>query len=194
MPITFEQFECQFDNLQAAFSATKSAKIMELWFKEFDDLEHGPFVKAMHRCQYGERFPTWEKFKGEYENCLGPQDKSIDRPKCDYCTNGRVLFRDYIEEVRDVQDMAANCALCSSGRSQFMGNVDSRQLIKDAFSVLRTRRAVEHEKKAMTMRPNTTPANGREIAQAIFGKDDPVKEKVRRENLYKNREKEHVPF
>ena len=34
--ITLEQFEVQFNKLQAAFGTVKSAKIFEEWYKEFE--------------------------------------------------------------------------------------------------------------------------------------------------------------
>jgi hypothetical protein len=198
MPVTFEQFECQFDKLQAAFGVTKSSKNIDKWYQEFEDCEYGPFVKAMHSCQYDERFPTWGKFRAEYRNCLGPELKSVDKPECKYCTGGKVFYRGFIQRSNDVHDLMGNCAVCCAGKLGGRLDVDPRTLIKDSLGILRTRRAVEHDRKqgAMNNQPQRKPVNGLEVVQTTFGKDEEGKEEDRRKSLYveKKRENEGAQF
>ena len=196
MSIIFEQFEYQFDKLQAAHGVTKSAKIIDQWYQEFQDLEYGPFVKAMRRCQYSERFPNWDKFKSEYKNSLGPVNKVGEKSGCQYCHNGKVFYRDYLQKINDVRDLAANCSLCSLNKSPDLIDIDPERLMKDSMGVLRTKEAVEHETKVVAAPPNRNSVNGAEVVRTVFGKDDPRKEAVRRKTHYveSKRESGEAPF
>jgi hypothetical protein len=145
--ITIEQFQTQFDKLQAAFGVTKSGKIAEQWFMEFEEFEFKPFVDACRRLQYSERFPTWDMMKQAYRNAVG--QKSTEPHKgCDECENGTVLFRDYRKahpdfDRRVLSDCAANC-ICSKNRVPYMFNLDRRKLSLDDQGTYWTARALEY--------------------------------------------------
>lgn len=186
MPITFEQFENQFDKLQAAFTVTKSSKIIDRWYQEFQKCEHGPFCIAMRRLQHGERFPNWGLVWSEYRNCLGPVSKLKKNVGCRLCISGTVFYRDYVQQTDEVKDLVAVCILCSADNFSGLNHIDPRILVKDSIGILRTPSGVEHDKKggAMIKTPNRKPANGMEIAQAILGRDNPKNEEIRKRRLY----------
>ena len=106
MPITTEQFEEQFNKLQAAFGTVKPAKIFEEWFKEFENEDYFTFLAAMKRSQYGQRFPTWEVFKAELKNSRGATVTEV-YAGCGQCNAGVVLFRDFNRNGH-VSDQAGN--------------------------------------------------------------------------------------
>lgn len=143
--LTIDQFSTEFKKLQASFGLSKSEKILDTWYEEFEYCELKPFRTAMRRCQYGEKFPNWDVFKTEYRNCLDPIQKQIAEPECKLCRNGVVLFQDL--ELRtgekEVLSFAANCNVCSMGRSGIMINLDSRNLARDNNNHLITRRALQ---------------------------------------------------
>jgi hypothetical protein len=181
MPITIDQFETQFNKLQASFGSMKSPKILDQWYEEFNDLEYFPFLNAMKRLQYGQKFPTWEMFKAEYRNCLGVQVKTAYKG-CDHCSGGVVLFRDIHPKSKQVSDQAANCSLCSLNRIRDMANVNPSQLFEDSMGTLRTRRALALDLEngvGIDSMPSSKPQNINKIVQDVFGKDDPVQERQR---------------
>jgi len=141
MPITLDQFTKQFEKLQASQGITKSPKILDRWFEEFQDLEYFPFVNAMKRLQYGEKFPNWDMFKSQYRNCIGVQ-KPIKRIGCKHCCGGWVYYRDYDTKANKVTDYAANCVLCSPGKSSDMKDINPHNLVKDESGQLITEKAL----------------------------------------------------
>ena len=88
MPVTFKQFETQFDKLQAAFSVTRTSKIIDQWYQQFKDCEYEPFVKAMNRLLIREKFPNWGMVWAEYRNLLSPASKVKGKTGCQYCNDG----------------------------------------------------------------------------------------------------------
>lgn len=180
MPIEIEQFETQFLKLQASFGTVKPAKIIEEWFKEFEDEDYFTFVKAIKKCQYGDRFPNWAVFKAELRNAQGMTGQEAFKG-CGECHGGVVLFRD-VNKNNEVTDQAANCAECSLNKTLGMANVFPKKLHKDDFDILRTRRALEKdvEKGARIANPKQVqPQNPIVIAKKVFGADDPENEKKR---------------
>ena len=146
--ITPEQFEIQFNKLQAAFSTSKSAKTMDRWFEEFEECELIPFQRAMRRCQYGDRFPTWEMFNQKYRDCLGAEEK-LDSG-CGECVDGRVFFTDHVIarkgfENRVISELVANC-VCCHGKIPYLQNMDRRKLSMDVQGTYYTSRALAHLK------------------------------------------------
>ena len=143
--LTIDQFSIEFKKLQASFGLSKSEKILDTWFEEFEYCELVPFRKAMKRCQYGEKFPNWEIFKTEYRNCLDPDQQKIAEPECIFCLNGTVLYQDLELRTNDkeVKFFAANCRVCSMGRNGGMINLDSRNLSLDKNDQWITARALD---------------------------------------------------
>ena len=144
--ITHEQFTVQFDKLQAAFSTTKAPKVGDQWFEEFEDSEPHPFQQAMRRCQYGERFPTWDVFRTQYQNCLGVEEK-LNYDGCGECHEGRVHYVDYVLAHKDFEhrvivDVVANC-ICRKGKITRLINLDRRLLAMDAKGTYYTKRALD---------------------------------------------------
>jgi hypothetical protein len=148
--ITPEQFETQFNKLQAAFSTSKPGKVMDQWFEEFEDCEWQPFQKAMRRCQYGDRFPTWDVFKQQYANCVGEKEKETYEG-CGECVEGRVLYDDYVQAHEDfpsrkvMSSRVANC-ICSRNKIPYLINLDRRKLSMDTQGTYYTARALAHLK------------------------------------------------
>ena len=149
--ITPEQFQTQFDRLCAAFSINKSEKILDQWHREFEDCEIAPFQKAMRRCMYAERFPTWDAFKQQYINCVGIKAATAALG-CPECSGGYVTFKDYRlvregSEVRVLADMVANC-ICSKDKRFDMAIIDRRKLSLDVQCTYWTQRALDSLKEA----------------------------------------------
>ena len=193
MPVTTEQFEEQFNKLQAAFGTVKPAKIFEEWFKEFENEDYFTFVSAMKRSQYGQRFPTWEVFKAELKNSQGVTAREV-YVGCGQCNAGRVLFRD-LNRNGQVSDQVANCADCSEGKIRDIANVFPDRLHIDSMGTLRTQRALKKD-LADGMRVEEMKlkyANVRspkQITQDVYGKADPEKERKRYGSLKREEERE----
>tara|TARA_R100001594_G_C3931338_1_gene238233 strand:+ start:41 stop:634 length:594 start_codon:yes stop_codon:yes gene_type:complete len=194
MPITLDQFEVQFNKLQASFGTVKSAKIFEEWFKEFEDEEYYTFLKAIKRCQYGDKFPTWAVFKAELKNARGVSTTE-HRTGCGLCHGGVVLFRDLNREGQ-VSDQASNCGNCSEGRIPDMANVHPDRLHVDAVGTLRTRRALAKDLKdgwrieEPKNREEAQVVNVKEMVIERFGKEDPDNERKRYGSLKREEERE----
>lgn len=193
MPITTEQFETQFNKLQAAFGTVKPAKIFEEWFKEFEKEDYFTFLTAMKRSQYGQRFPTWEVFKAELKNAKGATVQQV-YAGCGHCNAGVVLFRDFNSNGQ-VSDQAGNCANCSEGKQQDMVNVRRNKLHLDSTGTYRTQRALKKdlEDGMRVEEMNLKYANVRppkQISQDIYGKADPAKERKRYGSLKREEERE----
>ena len=193
MPITLDQFEEQFNKLQAAFGTVKPTKITEEWFKEFENEDYFTFLGAMKRSQYGQRFPTWEVFRAELKNAKGVTEKPA-YVGCGQCSAGVVLFRDF-NRYGQVSDQAGNCAICSEGKRPDMANVFPDRLHIDSMGTLRTQRALkkdledgmrvdEMKIKDANIRPP------KQIAQDIYGKADLAKERRRYGSLKREEERE----
>ena len=194
MPITLDQFEVQFNKLQASFGTVKSAKIFEEWFKEFEDEEYYTFLKAIKQCQYGERFPTWAVFKAELKNAGGGGATQISKG-CSMCYSGVVLFRD-LNKNGQVSDQASNCGNCSEGRIRDMANVHPDRLHVDAVGTLRTQRALEMDRKngwrieEPKNHEEARVVNVNEMVIKQFGKEDPDNERKRYGSLKREEERE----
>ena len=193
MPITLDQFEEQFNKLQAAFGTVKPAKITEEWFKEFENEDYFTFLAAMKRSQYGQRFPTWEVFKAELKNSRGATVTEV-YAGCGQCNAGVVLFRDFNRNGQ-VSDQAGNCANCSEDKHPDMANVRPDRLHIDSMGTLRTQRALKKD-LADGMRVEEMKlkyANVRspkQITQDVYGKADPEKERKRYGSLKREEERE----
>ena len=193
MPITLDQFETQFNKLQASFGATKPAKIFEEWFKEFEHEDYFTFLKAIKRCQYGERFPTWAMFKAELRNAQG-MTVAEEFKGCGQCSSGVVLFRDF-NRYGQVSDQAGNCAICSEGKIRDMANVYPDRLHVDSMGTLRTQRALKKdiEDGMRVEEPISKTQHSPEpeaIVRDVFGKDDPEKERKRYGSIKREEERE----
>ncbi len=193
MPITTEQFETQFNKLQASFGAVKPAKIFEEWFKEFEHEDYFTFLTAMQRSQYGQRFPTWEVFKAELRNARGVT-VAEEFKGCGNCNAGVVLFRDFNQNGQ-VSDQAGNCANCCEGKRRDMANVHPDRLHIDSMGTLRTQRALKKDlEDGMRVEDprveiQYAPAP-KKVVQEVFGKDDPVNERKRYGSLKREEERE----
>jgi len=122
--ITPEIFDTEFEKLQSAFGVSKSEKIKDGWHAEFEGYEPVPFQKAMHRCQYGERFPNWATFKAEYLNCVDPsfaREQGVEG--CNKCQKGRIPFlslytrrhrnrENKIVEGKEIKELIGFCLNC----------------------------------------------------------------------------------
>ena len=193
MPITLEQFETQFNKLQAAFATVKPAKITEEWFKEFEDEDYSTFVSAMKRSQYGQRFPTWEVFKAELKNSRGATVTEV-YAGCGQCNAGVVLFRDFNRNGQ-VSDQAGNCANCSEDKHPDMANVHPDRLHIDSMGTLRTQRALKKDladgMRVEEMRLKYANVRSpKQISQDVYGKADPEKERKRYGSLKREEERE----
>lgn len=182
MPIEIEQFETQFAKLQASFGTVKSAKIVEEWFKEFEDEDYFTFVKAIKKCQYGDRFPNWAVFRAELRNAQGVTVQEAFKG-CGDCHSGVVLFRD-VNKNGEVTDQAANCAECSQNKKLDMANVYPNKLHKDAFGILRTHRALEQERNKGVRIEEPKPTgykqpNVKQMVTKVYGSEDQANEKKR---------------
>jgi len=194
MPITVDQFEAQFNKLQAAFGTVKPAKIFEEWFREFEKEDYFTFLTAMKRSQYGQRFPTWEVFRAELKNSKGSTVQQV-YAGCGHCNAGVVLFRDFNSNGQ-VSDQAGNCANCSEGKRQDMANVRREKLHLDSMGTYRTQRALKKdledgvriEEPLVVSVSNSLPP--KQIAQKIYGKADPAKERKRYGSLKREEERE----
>lgn len=152
--ITDEQFETQFNKLSAAFGTTKSEKIMDQWYQEFQECDFKPFVDAMKRCQYGDRFPTWDVFRTQYKNCLGEPEVVKDGVGCDFCHNGRVFFWDHRlvkhdSDERVIAEVAANCGACSRDKIRNMASVSTEQFYRDKSGDLWSPRAYSEKQRVL---------------------------------------------
>lgn len=197
MPITIEQFETQFNKLQAAFGTVKPAKIFEEWFKEFEHEDYFVFLNAMKRSQYGDRFPTWEIFKEQLKNAGGVAEGK-EFKGCGDCHSGVVLFRD-VNKNGQVTDQAANCAACSENKSRGMANVFPKKLHIDAYGFLRTRRALEKDASSGVRieEPKATryeEPQPMEIVREVFGEEDEANERKRYGSLKREEARENYEF
>ena len=193
MPITVDQFETQFNKLQAAFGTVKPAKIFEEWFKEFEKEDYFNFLTAMKRSQYGQRFPTWEVFKAELRNSQGVTVREA-YAGCGHCNAGVVLFRD-LNRNGQVSDQAGNCANCSEGKQQDMANVRRQKLHLDSMGNYRTQRALKKdlEDGVRVEEPHKSfSESGRvtDVVRDVFGSDDPDKERKRYGSIKREEERE----
>tara|TARA_R110002020_G_scaffold46195_5_gene131546 strand:- start:6028 stop:6630 length:603 start_codon:yes stop_codon:yes gene_type:complete len=193
MPITVDQFEAQFNKLQAAFGTVKSPKIFEEWFKEFEHEDYFTFLTAMKRSQYGQRFPTWEVFKAELRNSQGVTVKEA-YAGCGHCKAGVVLFRD-LNRNGQVSDQAGNCANCSENKQPDMVNVRRQKLHLDSMGNYRTQRALKKdlEDGVRVEEPHKSfPESGRvaDVVRDVFGSDDPGKERKRYGSIKREEERE----
>ena len=193
MPITLEQFEVQFDKLQAAFGTVKPSKILEQWFTEFESEDYFTFLTAMKRSQYGQRFPTWEMFKAELRNSRGVAVRE-EYKGCGKCEKGVVLFKD-INRHGKITEQAANCAKCSEGKLRDMASVHPEKLHRDAVDTLRTQRALKQERadgvriEEPRVQEAETP-KPMEMVRNIYGVDDPANERKRYGSLKREEERE----
>ena len=194
--LTLDQFEIQFNKLQASFGTIKPAKIMEQWYEEFSDLEYFPFVSAMKRLQYGDRFPNWDTFKSEYRNAVGSVSKEFYKG-CQYCNNGIVLFSDINHKSKQVASQAGNCSLCSLGRIRDMANINPTHLITDSMGTNRTRRALamdlESGMRVEPARDSGCDNSPGQTVRNVFGKDDPDQERKRYGSLKREELREAKP-
>jgi hypothetical protein len=190
--ITLEQFQTQFNRLQASFGLSKSNKIIDQWFGEFEKCEFVPFTRAMKNLQYGERFPNWKMLKEEYRNNAGEVDKQ-KYLGCELCRSGVVLFRGVDPRSGQVVDMAANCSICSNNRLMRMANIDPTRLTRDAMGTWRTPRAVEmdladgmrvEDKYVGQVQPPM------DVVKNVFGSADPARERKRYGSLKREEERE----
>jgi hypothetical protein len=193
MPITVDQFEAQFNKLQAAFGTVKSPKIFEEWFKEFEHEDYFTFLTAMKRSQYGQRFPTWEVFKAELRNSQGVTVREA-YAGCGHCNAGKVLFRD-INRNGQVSDQAGNCANCSENKQPDMVNVRRNKLHLDSMGTYRTQRALKKdlEDGVRVEEPHKSFSESGEVADVVrdvFGSDDPDKERKRYGSIKREEERE----
>jgi hypothetical protein len=152
--IDLSTFEEQFSKLSAAFSTSKSDKIMERWYEEFKYCEDQPFKDAMHRCQYGERFPTWDAFRVQYKNCLGEPEVAQDGAGCEHCINGRVFFWDFKLARQDsgervVGEVVANCANCSPSKIYDLASVRGQSFYRDKNYELWSKRAYDEKQRVL---------------------------------------------
>ena len=160
----------------------------------------------MHRCQYGERFPTWAKFKDEYRNVAGPSFQGDGGTYClegGACVKGKIFYRAYNRKTKTVHDLVGSCVECSLEKGN-LGKVTPGKLHRDKLGVYRLSEALFWDRKNGDLSPHNDPetkmvfqepalpANAKNIVKEIFGKDNPAQEEVRRKNLYENREKEKV--
>ena len=182
MPITLDQFETQFNKLQASFGTVKSAKIFEEWYREFEYEDYDVFLKAMKRCQYGDRFPTWDAFKSQLRSFKGslPAD---DFHGCGDCHSGVVLFRD-INSNGEVTDQASNCAECSMNKKMDMANVYPSKLHRDSVGILRTHRALEKEMQNGVRIEEPKPIRHKQpdvkqMVTSVYGSEDEANERKR---------------
>jgi hypothetical protein len=200
MPITLDQFTKQFEKLQASQGTTKSPRVLDQWFEEFQNCEYFPFVKAMKRLQYGQKFPNWEAFKAEYRNTQGIEANKPEYKGCEHCQKGMVMFRDIHLKSGLVSDQAANCSLCSQGRIRDMANKDPSKLVVDSMGTLRTKRALVMDlENGMRVDPPKQSTSEREnimtIVQGVgvdVGRDDSEKETVRRKSLHVESKRENL--
>ena len=144
--ITDELFEEQFNKLCASFSTTKSEKIMDRWHAEFRDCEEKPFKDAMHRCQYGERFPTWDVFRNQYKNCKGEPVTIQEVLGCELCSHGRVFFWDYRRINKDpdnrrLTQVVANCGYCAPDGIPDLSSARTKDFYRDKNGELWSKRA-----------------------------------------------------
>lgn len=193
MPITLDQFETQFSKLQASFGTVKSARIVEEWFKEFENEDYFAFINAMKRSQYGQKFPTWEIFRAELRNAQGTT-VAEEFKGCGQCHSGVVLFRDF-NKGGGVSDQAGNCANCSEGRRRDMANVHPDRLHVDAVGTLRTQRALKKDQEdgwriEEPKKRNNETGNVNEVVQSVYGKEDPANERKRYGSLKREEERE----
>ena len=193
MPITVDQFEAQFNKLQAAFGTVKPAKIFEEWFKEFEKEDYFTFIAAMKRSQYGQRFPTWEVFRAELKNSKGSTVQQV-YAGCGHCNAGKVLFRD-INRNGQVSDQAGNCANCSEDKQPDMANVRRNKLHLDSMGNYRTQRALKKdlEDGVRVEEPHKSfSESGRaaDVVRDVFGSDDPDKERKRYGSIKREEERE----
>jgi len=140
--ITEEQFQAQWEKLEASFGSTKPQKLMSRWYDEFhEECDYGPFAEAMKRLQYGQKFPNFAMFKAEYR-AVSPEQKAKLDPSsnCKYCESGVIMYRK-VNKGGYVRDNAANCGVCSRNRRQ-MATVDPRLLDLDKFGFYRTKEAL----------------------------------------------------
>ena len=191
--ITLDQFEVQFNKLQAAFGTVKSAKIFEELYKEFEYEDYSVFLGAMKSCQYGDRFPTWDVFKQHLRNSRGVT-VAEEFNGCGDCHTGVVLFRD-INSNGQVSDQAANCAECSINKKKGMANVYPRRLHRDAVGVLRTQRALRQdvENGERIEEPKAKTEERVEVGQIVkevYGSEDPDNERKRYGSLKREEERE----
>lgn len=197
MPITIEQFEIQFNKLQGSFGYTKSPKILEAWYEEFEYSDYQTFLATMKKLRYGEKFPTFAMFKAEYKNVLGASNQpgTGEIPGCEYCHGGTVLYRDYVEEARGVRDLAGNCGVCNDNSTRGLKNIDGRLLIKDQLGILRTKKAVELDSARGDMSGQVNRKADKKLVTKLYGSEDPQKEKIRAKNLWVDKQRdEEVPF
>lgn len=197
MPITVDQFEEQFNKLQAAFGTVKPAKIFEEWFKEFEHEEYFVFLTAMKRSQYGQRFPTWEVFKAELRNSKGITVREAF-VGCGQCNAGVVLFRDF-NGVGQVSDQAGNCANCSEGKQPDMANVRRSKLHLDSMGNYRTQRAVRKDLEdgvRIEEPPESFSGSGKitDVVKDVFGVNDPAKERKRYGSIKREEERETTVY
>ena len=191
--LEFEQFETQFNKLQAAFGTVKPAKILEEWFREFEKEDYFTFLNAMKRCQYGQRFPTWEVFRAELRNAQGVTVKEAF-VGCGQCNAGVVLFRDF-NRTGQVSDQAGNCANCSEGKQRDMANVRRQRLHVDSMGNYRTQRALKKDLAdgvRIEELSKSFSGSGRvaDVVRDVFGKDDPDKERKRYGSIKREEERE----
>ena len=193
MPVTLDQFETQFNKLQAAFGAVKPAKILEQWYNEFSEEDYFTFITAMRRCQYGQKFPTWEMFKAELRNARGVEVRE-EFKGCGKCFGGVVLFRDVARNGK-VSDQAGNCAKCSEGKRRDMASVHPDRLHIDAVDTLRTQRALKQDRadgqriEEPRIREVEAP-QPMELVKNIYGTADPANERKRYGSLKREEERE----
>tara|TARA_Y100000593_G_scaffold74079_1_gene136180 strand:- start:1116 stop:1715 length:600 start_codon:yes stop_codon:yes gene_type:complete len=192
--ITEQQFEVQFNKLQAAFGVVKSAKIMDAWYDEFQGVDYSQFVSAMKTLQYGEKFPTWSVFKAELRNAQGMTTQEAFRG-CGDCHSGVVLFRD-VNKNGEVTDQASNCAECSQNKKKDMANVYPSKLHKDAVGILRTHRALKQERskgvriEEPAIDVSYEQPNIKQVVTKIYGSEDQANERKRYGSLKREEERE----
>jgi hypothetical protein len=146
--ITDDLFINEFEKLASAFGTTKSKDVCSKWLDEFQELEPEPFKKAMHRCQYGDRFPNWVMFRQQYRNCL-PKIESENVPQevlnCEFsyrtspedgskpvCFDGVLLVQGQHPVTGKLGYKSFNCGICSKDRLQF-GNGNPANLLLDDY-------------------------------------------------------------
>jgi len=194
-------------------SEKKREEIKRYWYLEFRNCDEPAFIQVMGKLKFGgksgEGFPSFRDFREQYNILIKPEDRLKNREFCGLCHNGTVIFRDLYQKTGEVHDYAANCSKCAPGRSDNCADLNPHDLHKDRLGYLRTFEALKVDRETGGLRPEHDPdleitinlvppvidtkSNGKEIAQAIFGKNDPKTEEQREKSLKQEKRRSEFP-
>ena len=189
-------------------SEKKKEELKRYWYLEFRTCDERAFIRVMEQLKFSgdNGFPSFRDFKDRYNIIMPAGALGVTREYCGLCREGRIFFRDIDKLNGDVYDYAANCAKCASNSKVNIAQVNPHNLHKDRLGYLRTFEALAIDRETGDLRPEydpdyefkvqevPEPADGKQIAKAMFGTPDPKQEKIRDKSIERASQIAEVPY